>query len=231
MTQDEIDYSKLAAQIDPEQIAAEMDTGEVADDRFMLSRRQLAAIAGSGLGAGVLGALGIGSAEASTPGSGDGESGVLGSSSDRVDAFLQDIDVSQEATVQDLTVNGSVTGIAGGIALKPGDSITNHVLDRVNTGGTFVNLFSSTSGTTVLGGILNGNNKNDYLYEFSDGSTVQKNGSGGTYNGTNQSAALDENADFHETTFLPPAEDVVRVDVATSFVSSNAAMGAEVFTI
>jgi hypothetical protein len=93
MTQDEIDYTKLAAQIDPSKIAAEMDTGKVAEDRFMLSRRQLAAIAGSGLGAGVLSALGIGEASAQTA------AGTIGTN-------------SQPVTVEalDLNVQGSITG-------------------------------------------------------------------------------------------------------------------------
>jgi hypothetical protein len=88
MTQDKIDYSKLAEQIDSEQIAAELDTGRIGStDRFMVTKRQLAALAGSGLGAGVLAALGIDSVDAQT----SGQSGTVGSSSAKVDVEAQDI--------------------------------------------------------------------------------------------------------------------------------------------
>jgi hypothetical protein len=80
MTQDEIDYSKLAEQIDAEQIVKELDTGRIGDsDRFMLSRRQLAVIAGSGLGAGALASLGIEEVEAQTA------TGTIGTASQPVD--------------------------------------------------------------------------------------------------------------------------------------------------
>jgi hypothetical protein len=91
MTQDKIDYSKLAEQIDPEQIVAELDTGKVAEDRFILTKRQLVALAGSGLGAGALSALGIGSADAQTA------SGQVGTSNNRVDLFAQDLDLAGSA--------------------------------------------------------------------------------------------------------------------------------------
>jgi hypothetical protein len=95
MTQDKIDYSKLAEQIDPEQIVEQMDTGRIGStDRFMLSRRQ--PVAGSGIGAGALGAIGIGSADAQSS-----QVGTIGQSNSRVDLFSEDIDTVTQTIGKD----------------------------------------------------------------------------------------------------------------------------------
>jgi|AKVG01.1.fsa_nt_gi hypothetical protein len=128
MTQDQnddIDIDELA-----ERVAQKMDTGRIGDtDRFMLSRRQLVAIAGSGLGAGALGALGIGEASAQN----SGQAGTIGTRSSPVDVEAQDINSatitnSGQVTTQDLNVTGSATGVGAkeftsiGLAAKSGTS-------------------------------------------------------------------------------------------------------------
>jgi DNA polymerase III delta prime subunit len=120
MTQDEIDYTKLAAQIDPSRIVEEMDTGKVAEDRFMLTKRQLAAIAGSGLGAGALGALGIGEADAQTA------SGQIGTASNPVSIEAADFSASG---------NASVTG---------NSFVVSEPTQRTDSAGNFIPLLGST---------------------------------------------------------------------------------------
>jgi hypothetical protein len=144
MTRDEIDYSKLAEQIDPKQIAAELDTGKVAEDRFMFTKRQLAAVAGSGLGAGGLAALGIGSGEAQTP----GQAGTVGSSSAKVDIESQDIRNSEKISTTDLDVSGTVTGQFPGISEQARLAVSS------NTSSTPVpfNTVSYDVGNNVSGG-------------------------------------------------------------------------------
>jgi hypothetical protein len=137
MTQDEIDYSKLAAQIDPKQIAEQMDTGKIAEDRFMLSRRQLAAIAGSGIGAGALASLGIGSASGQT----SGQAGTLGTNSQRIDANIQDLDVSGE------TKN---TGTEDTRPLTPGDELVHQKFANATASNSIHKKEVSTSDVKIV---------------------------------------------------------------------------------
>jgi hypothetical protein len=231
---DPIDYDRLARKVASndelsDKLASKLDTGSYGD-KVMLSRRQLAAIAGSGLGAGALGALGIGDAEASTPGSGDGESGVLGTSSDKVDGFFQDIDVSQEATVQDLTVNGSATGFSSGILLESTDSITLHDLEQKNSAqNTFITLFSGSS-ATVLGGTVHADGDIDFLYTFSDGNTIRRNGTGTSYSRGVDDRGASRSGDLFATCYLPPAKNVDSVDVGHN-ISNSSSLGAVLYTI
>jgi hypothetical protein len=105
MTQDktdDIDIDELASAV-----AEKLDTGKLSDDRWLLSRRQLAAIAGSGLGAGALSALGIDEASAQT----SGQAGTIGTPSQRVDANIQDLDVSGSAgslNTDDISNSGTI---------------------------------------------------------------------------------------------------------------------------
>jgi hypothetical protein len=212
MTKDDpIDYTKLAAQIDPEQIAAEMDTRRIGDtDQVMLKRRQIAAIAGSGIGVGALSALGIGSAEANPPGDGNGEAGVIGdkSAGEPVDLFCQDVEVEGEFDVS----NGSTTGLGSAIKLTSSDSITIDTINRGRANQTFQTLFNGSS-STVLGGSVTVPKGPDFEYTFSDGTVTTPFGTSG-YNGSSGATnSEDGGGDAIMAIALPPAEKVTQVRV------------------
>jgi hypothetical protein len=170
----------------------------------MLSKRQLATIAGSGLGVGVLGAFGIGSADAQA-------SGQVGTSADPVDVFGQDIDVQGNLDVS----NGSTTGLSSGNGLDTSKTIDVFSIDRNSTGQSFVDLFNGTTSKTVLSGNVFAPFETDYLYEFSGGQTFTRNsGVGGTsYSKGNGSRGKNPGNNRMESVSLPPASDVVRVAV------------------
>lgn len=71
-----------------ERVLERLDPGTVIDDKIILNRRQLLAIAGSGLGAGALAALGVEEASAQT-----GPAGQVGTDAEPVDVFAWDLDV------------------------------------------------------------------------------------------------------------------------------------------
>jgi hypothetical protein len=230
MTQDNpIDYTKLAEKIDPSRIVEQMDTGRIGDsDRFMLSRRQLAAIAGSGLGAGALSALGIGSADAQT----SGQAGTIGQSgSGEVDIFSQDITNSGQLTTTGLDVSGVATGVG---QLTTDSSITVEALSDDPTAEAFVTLFSSNNPKDVLGGSFSGDSGPDFLYEFDDGTTFTRvNGFGATsYTFSSGRDCFSRNAsgDIGFTAKLPPAKDIVRIEVGHNARSASA-LGAEVVLV
>jgi hypothetical protein len=76
-----------------EQVVEELDPGQIIDNKVILSRRQLLAIAGSGLGAGALAALGVDEAAAQT-----GPAGQQGTSSEPNDMYAWDLNVANQVT-------------------------------------------------------------------------------------------------------------------------------------
>jgi hypothetical protein len=118
----DVDIDKITRKV-----AERMDTGKVSDDRWLLSRRQLAAIAGSGLGAGALSALGISSAQAQT----SGQVGAVGTSSQRVDLFAQDVDIGNGLT--------SSLPLAGNNIFNSGTTVYDGSTDTVGDGTTSAN--------------------------------------------------------------------------------------------
>jgi hypothetical protein len=114
----------------------------------------------------------------------------------------------------------------GGIVLESGDSITVATVDGSATSEAFETLYSG-SAKDVLGGVISGRRANDFLYEFSDGSTIRKGGPGTAYSTENLNRNADANGDFQEIDFLPPAKDVVKIEVGTRILS-NVLLAAEV---
>jgi hypothetical protein len=147
------------------------------------------------------------------------EANQLGTSANPATVESDQITNSGQVTTQDLTVNGAVSGVGGGIELEPGDSLSVFSIGRNATSSSFVTLFSGTD-ATVLGGTISGSAGNDFLYTFNNGSTVHLNGTGTTYTISNRASAKDENGDQHEVTMLPPAKGVDQVDVGTRIFSS-----------
>jgi hypothetical protein len=117
---------------------------------------------------------------------------------------------SGQVTTQDLTVNGTATGVGGGIALESSDTLN---VDTVHFRGqdkSFIDLFSGSS-ATVLGGSLRGQLRLDWSYTFSDGS--QKNLHGGDAHDSVRAEGEDAADDQFRVNMLPPAKDVTRVQV------------------
>jgi len=175
------------------------------------------------------GAAAIGAAAVSgTASAGSSQVGTIGDSNNLVDVEAEDINVSDTITTQDIVVNGTASGPfgGGGILLEPGDSLTVETLFNMTADSSFATLYSG-SAKDVIGGIVNGGRELDWLYTFSDGSTVRKNGSGTTFTDDNSSQGKDTDGSEYSVSFLPPAKDVTQIEVGhDQFASST--FGAEV---
>jgi hypothetical protein len=176
-----------------------------------LSRRSL--LAAGGVGALGLGAIGNVTAQTS------GQVGTIGTTNDRVDLFVQDLDVS-----------GTATGISGGV-LSSGDSITVHEIESESSAvsdESFIDLYNS-SATDVIGGVVYAR-RPDWQYTFSSGKTVNGIGGDGYDFPSPGHLGTDERDDSTSVSLLPPATDVVRIEVGQELFS-NHTMGAHVYTL
>jgi len=172
-------------------------------------------------GAALVGGAAISGAASAQPGDDDGESGVIGTDNAPVDIEASDIEVD------DLVVNGTATGSFGGApVLESGDSITVATISLEGTNDAFVTLYNGTA-KDVLGGVVSGFSSNDFLYEFSDNTTLRKNGTGTSYTSDNVNAHDDQSGDRSEYDFLPPAKDVIKIEVGNALGAPNS-LGAEV---
>lgn len=105
-----------------DRVAARLDPGAYGD-KVLLTRRQLAAIAGGGLSAGALTALGFGQSEAQSA------VGQVGTSSSPVDVFGATVDsgtyeVDNEQALMSVAVSGSVQLSSGSATVDTGLSAT-----------------------------------------------------------------------------------------------------------
>jgi len=172
-------------------------------------------------GAAALGAAAMsGSASAGTS-----QVGTIGDPSNLVDVEAEDIDVSDTLTTQDIVVNGTATGPFGGGApvFESGDTITIASVSFLTTDQSFVSLYNGTA-KDVLCGFLHGAFDNDFLYEFSDGTTFTLNsGIGGTSyvkSNAHRVSHEDGSGGQDQLTLLPPAKDVVRIEIGTDIFDS-----------
>jgi len=179
-----------------------------------------------------------------TASAGTNQVGTIGSQASPVDLESEDInnadtvttdtldsttvDNSGTVTTQDIIVNGTATGPfgGGGVVLEPGDTITVATISDDTNDLEFRTLYSGTA-KDVLGGIIVCASQGDFLYTFSDSSTIQKNGSGTSYNFGNTSVGKNRNGDDSEVDFLPPAKNVTKIEVGNNQIGSST-MGAEV---
>jgi hypothetical protein len=224
-----------------EQLENRIDKLESTIEKMMPSRRDALKMGGAALvgGAAMSGTASAGTNEVGTIGDKDATPPQLVDlhsedinnadtiTTDTLDSTTQNN--SGTVTTQDLIVNGTATGPFGGGApvLESGDSITVKTIRDQTVDSSFVSLYNGTA-VDVLGGTLNSQGNGDWLYEFDDNTTLQKNGSGGSYVGGNNSRGntRDSNHEF-ECDILPPAKDVIRIEVgANLFDSGN--FGAEV---
>ena len=85
-------------------VVERLDPGTVIDNKIILNRRQLLAIAGSGLGAGGLAALGISEVSGQT-----GPAGQQGTEEEPNNMWAWDLNVANEVT-SDLPMGGNALG-------------------------------------------------------------------------------------------------------------------------
>jgi hypothetical protein len=169
MTKDDnIDYDRLASKV-----AEEMDTGRIGEtDRFMLSRRQLAAVAGSGIGAGALASLGIGSVEGQTA------AGTIGTSSSPVNVeaqtvTTQDIDIGQNASrVSKISTLGPFTDVFSSNNFTLQDDSKEKIADLSSTRPAFIIAYNDTNLQSCLafaaGGLVSIEAENPNTWSGSD---------------------------------------------------------------
>jgi len=177
-------------------------------------------------GAAVVGAA----AMSGTASAGSSQVGTIGSSNNLVDVEAEDINVSDTITTQDIVVNGTASGPfgGGGVVLESGDTISVHTIDENSTDSSMITLYSGTA-KDVLGGIVStGGNRTDFVYTFSDGTTINKNGTGTDYDFGNFNRWRANDGSFTaEVDFLPPALDVTQITVGSDLFA-DAYFGAEV---
>ena len=164
------------------------------------------------------GAAAIGAAAMSgTASAGSNQVGTIGDANNLVDIEAEDVNASDTITTQDLVVNGTATGPfgGGGIVLESGDSITVKAVSQRPDSGSFFPLYNG-SAKDVLGGVMSGESGNDFRYTFSDNTTLKKN-PGTTYDNDNLNQFQTRSSnDIIETDFLPPAKDVIAIEVAST---------------
>jgi len=207
-----------------EQLENRIDKLESTIEKMIPSRRDALKIGGA--------ALVGGAAMSGTASAGTNQVGTIGSASQPVDLESEDINNADTITTQDIVVNGTATGPfgGGGILLESGDSITVKTVDGDNSDEVFTTLHSGTT-KDVLGGTINGRRKIDFRYKFSDGSNITKNLGLGqtTYSESNASVGQNNNNVDYEIGILPPAKDVVLIEVGHDGFGSL--LGAEVLLL
>jgi len=208
----------MTDQSDPQDLEDRVDQLESTISKMLPGRRDALKLGGAAL----VGGAAMSGAASAQPGDQDGESGVIGTDNDPVDIEASDIEVD------DLVVNGSATGPFGGApVLESGDSITVATIDRFPTSGQFETLYSGTA-KDVLGGVVSGGNRLDFLYEFSDNTILTKNGGvNNTFTKDNTNITQTKNDDEIEIDILPPALDIIRIEVGFN-PSGSSELGAEV---
>jgi len=175
-------------------------------------------------GAALVGGAAMSGAASAQPGDQDGEAGVIGTDNNPVDIQASDIEVD------DLVVNGTATGPFGAApVLEAGDTLQVETINSSTQSQSLLTLYSGTA-KDVLGGIVRGRVGTDFLYTFSDSTTIKKNGTGTTYTRDNDSLFINSNVIFQETDFLPPAKDVTDIKVGAD-LGSGEELGAEVLLI
>jgi len=225
------------------QLENRIDTLESKIEKMMPSRRDALKMGGAAL-------IG-GAAMSGTASAGTNQVGTIGDKDatppKRVDLHSEDIDNADSittdsltatnnnntgtVTTDDLVVNGTATGPfgGGGILLEAGDSISVHTISGSTTAGTFVTLYNG-SAKDVLGGVLAGVAETDFLYTFSDNSTLRKNGSGTSFTRANSNPHQHDDANGSQNSeidFLPPAKQVIDIKVGCNNFGSTS-LGAEV---
>jgi len=205
------------------QLENRIDKLESTMEKMMPSRRDALKMGGA--------ALVGGAAMSGTASAGTNQVGTIGSASQPVDLESEDINNADTVTTENLVVNNTATGPFGGggaPVLEAGDTIISKGMKSDDADQEFVQLYSGTA-SDVLGGVVTGRTAIDFLYEFSDGTTFTLQGGIGatTYTFNNDNFSIGSDSDSFSVDFLPPALDIVRIEVA-HFTSGTASLGGRV---
>jgi len=203
-----------------QQLEDRIDKLESTIEKMMPSRRDALKMGAAGL---VGGAAMSGTASAGT-----NQVGTIGSQASPVDLESEDINNADTITTQDIVVNGTASGPFGSGApvLEAGDTITVATLTSDTTEQAFETLYSGTS-KDVLCGVVLGRFEIDFVYTFDNNSTLRKNGSGTSYSGDNPNLSR-SGSNNREADVLPPAKNVVKIEVGHTTFDSVESLGAEV---
>jgi hypothetical protein len=203
---------------DTAELENRIETLESTIEKMLPGRRDALKMGGAALAGGSLMA---GTASADTV---DEQVGTIGGPNEEVDLVSEDIDNSNQITTKDLVVTDTATGPfgGGGVVLEAGDTITVAEFTATTLDRQFELLYSGAA-KDVVGGVINGFRRIDFLYEFSDNSTITQNGGVGatTYTEAGQSIGEDQSADNYEVNILPPAKDVIRIEFGHNNQGSN----------
>jgi hypothetical protein len=168
-----------------------------------------------------------GAAMSGTASAGSKSKGTIGTSGALVDVESEDINNADTVTTENLVVNQSATlPFPAAPVLESGDSITVATVNRSDVDSSFVTMFDGTA-KDVLGGVMFGAAALDFLYTFSDGTTLRKNGTGTTYSLDNFNKHDAADGEQAEIDILPPALDVTKIEVASALFN-GIRLGAEV---
>jgi len=205
----------MSDEADRQDLEQRVDQLESTISKMLPSRRDALKLGGAAL----VGGAAMSGAASAQPGDQDGEAGVIGTDNSPVDIEASDIEVDE------LVVNNTATGPFAP-ALESGDSITVATLSFQTIDETFVTLYNGTA-KDVLCGSITGGNTMDFLYTFSDNTTLRLNGSGTAFTRDNSNISTDDDGSKYEVTILPPARDVIKVEVGSD-VFNGIEFGAEV---
>jgi len=214
---EQTDNTDMSDEPDRQDLEDRVDQLESTISKMLPGRRDALKLGGAAL----VGGAAMSGAASAQPGDQDGEAGVIGTDNSPVDIEASDIEVD------DLVVNNTATGPFGGApVLESGDSVTVESFFQESASETLVTLYNGAA-KDILGGIVSGSNRTDFIYTFSDNSTIHKNGTGSSYVRADLSQGKDEGGDRIEVDFLPPALDVIKIEVGGQQFGTSE-LGAEV---
>jgi len=210
---------------DTAELENRIDNLESKIEKMMPSRRDALKMGGA--------ALVGGAAMSGTASAGTNQVGTIGSASQPVDLESEDINNADTITTQDIVVNGTATGPfgAGAPVIEAGDTITVASISN-KLGGEFHTVYNGSAKDVVAGNCYAAFS-NNFLYTFSDSTTLKFRGTGTFFEigenafGHDRSDAGDNFSGQYQVTVLPPAKDVTKIEVGTSDFG-EAKIGAEV---
>jgi hypothetical protein len=131
----------------------------------------------------------------------------VGTSSSPVTVQADNVTASATTETQDLVVNGSASGVEGGVVLSDGDSISEETVDRrAVSANSFFTVFSRASGVDVYGGALYGDGITQARITFDSGNSIT------TGPGTNPALAVDQGGDNNTVVPLFAMRNVKQVE-------------------
>jgi len=146
-----------------DRVIEKLDPGKHGD-KWLLTRRQLAAIAGGGLSAGALATFGIDTAEAQA-------AGQVGTDTDPVDVFGFNVEVANE--LRDGAANPMLASVAdsGSVTLSSGTATVNTTVATSETATFYVGLGPATDDAEVAASIRADSGSGNYEVDIQETDT------------------------------------------------------------